>query len=208
MKILAISDKIVDIIYTSSIAERLKDIDFIVSCGDLPNSYLEFIVSTLNKPLFYVHGNHHIDTIYTENGVKEGGPEGCINLDSRIIEYNGVIIGGLEGSIRYSAGKYQYTDFEMCMKINRMKPRLYLNRIFKKRYIDILITHSPPYKIQDQDDLPHRGFKCFTSFIRRYNPKFLIHGHIHVYGIDNNWMKKAGETKVINTYGFRIIEYE
>ena len=206
MKILAVSDKIVDIIYTSSIAERLKDIDFVVSCGDLPNSYLEFIVSTLNKPLFYVHGNHHIDTIYTENGVKEGGPEGCINLDNRIIEYNGVIIGGLEGSIQYSTGKYQYTDFQMCMKINRMKPRLYLNKIFKKRYIDILITHSPPYKIQDQDDPPHRGFKCLGGFIKSYSPKFLIHGHIHVYGIDNSRIKKVGKTKVINAYGSRVIE--
>ena len=31
MKILAVSDKIVEIIYTSSIAERMKDIDFIVT---------------------------------------------------------------------------------------------------------------------------------------------------------------------------------
>src|SRR3989304_3353040 len=206
MKILAVSDKIVDIIYTSSIAERLKDIDFVVSCGDLPNDYLEFIVSTLNKPLFYVFGNHHMDIIYTENGIKEGGPEGCINLDNRIIEYDGVLIGGLEGSMRYSKGKYQYTDSQMCMKINRMKPRLYLNRILKKRYIDILITHAPPYKIQDQNDLPHRGFKCLNSFIKRYSPKFLIHGHIHVYGLDNNWIKEVGKTKVINAYGFRVLE--
>ena len=52
MKILAISDKIVDIIYTPSIEKRLADIDFIISSGDLPNSYLEFIVTMLNKPLF------------------------------------------------------------------------------------------------------------------------------------------------------------
>lgn len=206
MKILAISDKISEIIYTSSIAERIKDIDFIVSCGDLPNDYLEFIVSTLNKPLFYVFGNHHIDIIYTENGIKESGPEGCINLDNRIMEYNGVLIGGLEGSMRYSNGKYQYTDYQMCMKINRMKPRLYLNKILKKRYIDILITHAPPYKIHDKDDLTHRGFRCFNRFIKSYNPKLFIHGHIHVYGINNKWVTEVGSTKVINAYGFRILE--
>lgn len=206
MKILAVSDKIVEIIYTPSIAERMKDIDFIVSCGDLPNSYLEFIVSMLNKPLFYVYGNHHIDVIYTENEVKKGGPEGCINLDNRIIEYNGVLIGGLEGSMRYSNGKYQYTDFQMRMKIKRMKPRLYFNKIFKKRYIDILVTHAPPYKIQDQDDLPHRGFKSFNKFIKSYSPKFHIHGHTHIYGINNKWITEAGSTKIINAYGFRILE--
>lgn len=206
MKILAISDKIVDIIYTPSIKERMKDIDFIVSCGDLPNSYLEFIVSILGKPLFYVFGNHQIDTLYTENGIKKGGPEGCINLDNRIIEHNGILIGGLEGSMRYSCGNYQYTDFQMFSKINRMKPRLYFNKIFKKRYIDILITHAPPYKIQDQDDLPHIGFKCFNKFIKSYSPKFLIHGHIHTYGVNNDWITEANGTKVINAYGFRVLE--
>lgn len=206
MKILAISDKIVDIIYTPSIQERLSDIDLIISCGDLPNDYLEFIVTILNKPLFYVFGNHHRNLTYTDKGEKTGGPEGCINIDNRIIEYNGLLIGGLEGSMRYSSGEYQYTDFGMCMKINRLKPGLYWNKLFKKRFIDILVTHAPPYRIHDREDLCHRGFKCFNKFIESYKPKYLIHGHIHYYGIENDWCAEVGDTRVINAYGYRIIE--
>jgi len=208
MKILAISDKIVDIIYTPSIEDRLADIDFIISSGDLPNSYLEFIVTILNKPLFYVFGNHHRNTIHTEHGKKTGGPEGCINIDNRIIEYKGLLIGGLEGSMRYSPGEHQYSDFEMCMKINRMKPRLYFNKIFKKKYIDILVTHAPPLGIHDGEDLCHRGFKCFNGFIKDYTPKYHIHGHIHYYGSNCRWLTEVGNTKVVNAYGFQILEIQ
>jgi uncharacterized protein len=206
MKILAVSDKIVDIIYTPSIKERLADIDFIISCGDLPNSYLEFIVSMLNKPLYYVFGNHHRDLLYTENGIRKGGPEGCINIDNRIIEYGGLLIGGFEGSFRYRSGNYQYTELEMCLKINRMKPALYFNKLFKKKYIDILVTHAPPRGIHDREDLCHRGFRCFNKFIKRYKPGYHIHGHIHYYGSGCQWLTEVGDTKVINAYGFQILE--
>jgi Icc-related predicted phosphoesterase len=108
--------------------------------------------------------------------------------------------------MRYSNGKYQYTDFQMCMKINRIKPRLFLNRIFKKRYIDIIVTHSPPYRIHDQKDLCHRGFKCFNALIEKYRPKYFIHGHIHRYGSSKKWMTKINLTRVVNAYGYRILE--
>jgi Icc-related predicted phosphoesterase len=184
----------------------MADIDFIISCGDLPNSYLEFIVTILNKPLYYVFGNHHRKAVYTEKGKKTGGPEGCINIDNRIVEYNGILIAGFEGSMRYSPGKYQYSDFEMCMKINRLKPRLYANKLFKKKYVDILVTHAPPLGIHDEDDLCHRGFKCFKSFIKSYHPKYHLHGHIHYYRTGYEWMTEVNGTKVVNAYGFQVLE--
>ena len=122
MKVLLISDKVVEHIYSNSIADRMSDIDFIISCGDLPSYYLEFIVSTLNKPLFYVMGNHDANKIYTETGVKPDFTEGCINLDQKIIEYNNIMLMGMEGSMKYSGKDYQYTEFQMCWKINRIKP--------------------------------------------------------------------------------------
>jgi Icc-related predicted phosphoesterase len=206
MKILLISDRVVEHIYSNNIADRLGDISFVISCGDLPAYYLEFIVSTLNKPLFYVLGNHDINKMYTESGIKSGLPEGCINLGQKVIEYNGVILMGLEGSMRYSGGDYQYTDAQMCRKINRLKPVLYKNKIFKKRYVDIVVTHAPPFKVHDGEDLCHKGFQCFNDFIKKYNPKYLVHGHIHTYGTANNWQTTINKTKVINAYGYRIIE--
>jgi len=206
MKVLLISDKVIEHIYSNSIADRMNDVDFIISCGDLPAYYLEFIVTTLNKPLFYVMGNHNANKICTESGMKSGFPEGCINLDQRIIEYNNVILMGLEGSMRYSGGAHQYTESQMCWKINRLKPALYVNKIFKKRYVDILVTHAPPFKIHDAPDLCHRGFKCFNKFIKKFSPKYLVHGHMHTYGTNNNWMTAVNNTKIINAYGYRVIE--
>ncbi|MHB1346929.1 MAG: metallophosphoesterase [Candidatus Humimicrobiaceae bacterium] len=206
MKILLISDVIVDHIYSSSISERLKDVDFIISCGDVPNYYLEFIVTMLNKPLFYVNGNHCTERIYSESGAKADLPEGCININQKIIEYKGLLIMGLEGSMRYNRGNFQYTESQMAWKINKLKPKLYLNKIFKKKYIDILVTHAPPYKIHDQEDLCHKGFKSFNIFIKKFKPRYLLHGHIHIYGTKNDWVAEAGNTKIINAYGYRLIE--
>jgi len=206
MKILLISDSIVEHIYSSSITERMKDIDFVISSGDVPNYYLEFIVTMLNRPLFYVKGNHCKEKIYSESGIKTDLPEGCINIDQKIIAYKNIILMGLEGSMRYNGGEYQYTDAQMSWKINKLKPRLYLNKIFKKRYVDILVTHAPPYKIHDQEDLCHRGFKSFNDFMKKFKPRYLIHGHIHSYGTNNDWITEINGTKVINAYGYRIIE--
>jgi len=58
MKILAISDIVVPQLYTEQIPERFLDVDLVLSCGDLPYEYLEYIVTRLGKPLFYVRGNH------------------------------------------------------------------------------------------------------------------------------------------------------
>ncbi|MGM0367902.1 MAG: metallophosphoesterase [Actinomycetota bacterium] len=206
MKILAISDKVTDFLYSPVIKKKMGDISFVISCGDLPSCYLEFIVTMLNKPLFYVFGNHHKEKICKQNGIKKNIPQGCINLDNKIINYKGLLIGGLEGSMRYSRGKHQYSDFEMCLKINKLKPAMYINKLFKKRYIDILVTHAPPLGINDRKDLCHRGFKCFVSFIKRYKPRYLIHGHVHLYGIGSNRETIVNSTKVINAYGYQIIE--
>jgi len=206
MKILLISDKVVEHLYSATIAERFSDVDCIISCGDLPNYYLEFIVSMLNKPLFYVMGNHNNSSMYSEAGKVSGYPEGCINLNDKIIEFKNVILMGLEGSMKYSPGTFQYTDIQMAWKINRLKPKLILNKLFKKKYLDVLVTHAPPYKIHDAEDLCHRGFKSFNKFIEKYKPRFIVHGHIHLYGNLKAWSTDAGDTKVINAYGYRILE--
>jgi len=206
MKILLLSDKVVEHIYSNTIAERMKDIDFVISCGDLPDYYLEFIVTTLNKPLYYVKGNHDTKILYTDGGVNTESPEGCINLNQKIIEQDKIVLMGLEGSMKYNGGDYQYTDIGMCNKINKLKPKLYFNKIFRKKYVDILVTHAPPYKIHDCEDLCHRGFKCFNKFIKEFSPKYFIHGHTHYYGTNNEWLTTINGTKVINAYGYRILE--
>ena len=201
MRVLTVSDQIVDILYGQALAHVARGVDLVLSCGDLPTAYLEYIVSILNVPLYYVMGNHG------GSGGEKIFPDGCENIDSRVVEYNGLLIAGLEGSMRYNnRPEFQYTENEMRAKVAALTPALLKNRVQSGRYLDILITHAPPFRIHDGTDLPHTGFKVFTWFIDQYKPRYLIHGHVHVYDNREETVTTRGATTIINTYGYRIVE--
>lgn len=81
-----------------------------------------------------------------------------------------------------------------------------MNKLIKKRYVDLLITHAPPYEINDAKDLCHKGFICFKDFIKKYSPKYMVHGHMHLYGPSMQRESTFLNTKVINAYGYFIME--
>ena len=58
MRVLVISDKVEPVLYGPTILDRVGTVDLILSCGDLPFYYIEFIISMVNKPAYYVFGNH------------------------------------------------------------------------------------------------------------------------------------------------------
>ncbi len=201
MRVLAVSDQVVRAIYSPVIRDLAHDVAFVVSCGDLPSYYLEYIVSMLDVPLFYVMGNHG------GMGGEQPFPEGCVNIDGRMVEYKGVLLAGLEGSIRYNdRPDYQYTESEMRAKIAALSPKLYLNKLRYGRYLDICVTHAPPYGIQDGSDLPHHGFKSFLWLIDHFRPSYLIHGHQHVYDTRTVTQTIRGRTLVMNAFGYKIID--
>ena len=58
MKILAISDVPSKALWDYGTREHLEGIDLILSCGDLPQKYLEYLTNFTAAPILYVHGNH------------------------------------------------------------------------------------------------------------------------------------------------------
>ena len=82
MKILAIADVEQSWLTTGFDPERLRGVNMIISCGDLPARYLEHVVTMANLPLLYVPGNHA--TAYRAHA-----PEGCDSIDGRIREVAG-----------------------------------------------------------------------------------------------------------------------
>ncbi|HZQ07499.1 MAG TPA: metallophosphoesterase [Anaerolineae bacterium] len=201
MKVLAISDVIVETLYSPALREVARDVELVISCGDLPSAYLEYIVSLLDVPLYYVMGNHG-----ARGGSREF-PEGCINLDGRVVNQNGLLLAGLEGSLRYNdAPRYQYTENEMRAKIAYLSRYLWLNRMRYGRFLDVLVTHAPPFGIQDASDPAHHGFKSLLGFIDRFHPDYLIHGHTHLY--DNRAVRQSvrGHTLIINAYGYLLLD--
>jgi len=207
MKILAVSDQVAPAIYGPRICKRFGDVEMVLSCGDLPYYYLDYIASMLNVPCFYVHGNHD-RPLHMSDGRVLVEPEGWVNLNGRTVEAKGMLLGGLEGSIRYKPNApYQYTEREMAARAWRLVFGLLLNRTFRGRYLDILITHSPPFGIHDGMDYAHRGFKVFRWLMARFRPRYLLHGHRHIYEPEP-FRTFYLDTEVINIYPFRVIEWQ
>ena len=111
-----------------------------------------------------------------------------------------IIVAGLGGSRKYNGGLNQYSELQMFLSIIKLVPRLLYNRIVKGRYLDILLTHAPPFDIGDRPDLCHRGFRAFRWFIRQFRPRYLIHGHIHLYDLNATRESTYFDTKIINAY--------
>jgi uncharacterized protein len=206
MKILSVSDVEENMVYSPQIANRFHGVDLIIGCGDLQNHYLDYIVSMLNVPLYYVHGNHvHL----TDLGETHDPGGGC-NLHNRTIRdpQTGLILAGLEGCVQYNYGPHQYTQNAMWIMAWTLGLRLNYNRMRYGRYLDILVTHAPPWKIHDAADLPHHGFIPYLWLMRVYRPKLLLHGHIHLYRQDAVYETRYESTRVINTFPYRVTELD
>jgi Icc-related predicted phosphoesterase len=79
--------------------------------------------------------------------------------------------------------------------------------LWRKGSPDIIITHAPPRGVHDEEDLCHRGFKAYLGLIKRYQPRYLLHGHIHRDFADSSErVTKLGNTSVINTFGYHVLE--
>lgn len=198
MKILLVSDETSPAYYDYYKPGKLDDIDLILSCGDLPANYLEFLVTMGNCPLLYVPGNH--DTAYEEHP-----PEGCVCIDDAVYEINGLRILGLGGSMRYQYGAtYQYTEEQMRWRVRR------LGRALRKAGgVDILMTHAPARGVNDGEDFVHRGFETFNYLLDRFEPQYFFHGHVHLnYNYKLPRKCTVGNTTVINAFGAYVLEIE
>jgi len=195
IRILTVSD-FIDKSLTQMVEDKtLKPVDLIISCGDMPPEYLSFLRDRLDKPLFFVKGNH--DIRYSISN-----PVGCENIHAKIVRFQGLNITGLEGSLWYNGGVNQYTDKEMQKIISGM-----WFSFWRKGIINLVITHAPPRHIHDAEDRCHMGFDSFVKLIDKREPDFFIHGHIHKeFTTDKERVSIMNNTKVINTCGYTILE--
>lgn len=198
MKILAISDVPSKALWDYGTREHLEGIDLILSCGDLPQKYLEYLTNFTAAPILYVHGNH--DGSYRCNE-----PGGCICVDDDVYVWKGLRIMGLGGSIRYNMKEdsYQYTEKEMRRRVRKLRSKAH-----QAGGIDLLLTHSPARGLNDGFDKAHTGFACFNDLLTEYEPKWFIHGHIHLnYDAKLPRVCSHGNTMIINAterYEFEI----
>jgi Icc-related predicted phosphoesterase len=200
VKLLCVSDIVMPQMESAvNLRRRYSDVDCIISCGDLPPVYLEFMVSVLNVPLYYVRGNH--DEVY------EKSPPGGDDIHKRIVTFNGLTFAGLEGSMQYNNGLIQYSEMQMHSMVVGMGPQILMNRALGKR-IDLFITHSPPRGIHDAEDLPHTGFKAMLRFLEWYKPRYMLHGHVHTYDRRKETRSQYQDTYIINVNPVTVLEVD
>ena len=196
MKILLVSDEEDKYLWDFYRPGRLKGIDLILSAGDLKAEYLSFLVTMANRPLLYVHGNH-------AGGYAQRPPEGCQCIDGKLVTVGGLRILGLGGSALYNGGPHQYTEKQMRRRIHRLRLKLAL-----AGGVDIVLTHAPVRGFGDEDNMTHRGFEAFLPLLDQYQPRYLVHGHIHQrYGANRPRCHQYGETTIVNATGRYILEF-
>ena len=196
MKILVVADEESAYLWDHYRPGRLAGIDLILSAGDLKPEYLSFLVTMANRPLLYVHGNH--DAVYQKRP-----PEGCDCIDDKLVTVNGLRILGLGGARMYNGGPYQYTEKQMERRIRKLRWKL-----CRSKGVDIVLTHAPPAGYGDAEDIAHRGFEAFLPLMDRYQPSYLIHGHVHKSYSVHTFSREVqyASTTVLNGAGRTILE--
>lgn len=219
MKILCVADETDPLVYSPSCKRLFGDCEFVISAGDLPLRYYDYIMTIMGKQLYYVYGNHNLEQ-FKENVLKaQTSTHNMYNsafsshfsgdlIEGKCIydKQRDLIIMGLGGSMLYNNGLSQYSESQMKWRINKLIPRLLYNKRKYGRYVDILVTHAPVFGMGDGVDICHRGFECFKTFIDKYKPKYLLHGHVHLFDENENRFYKYGDTTIINVYKSFVID--
>ena len=76
------------------------------------------------------------------------------------------------------------------------------------RSLDILITHSPPFGIHDEDSQAHRGLKAINWLLRVAKPRYHFHGHTHFHrrNISRFGNGSGPHPDDLNIYPYKVLE--
>jgi len=75
------------------------------------------------------------------------------------------------------------------------------------RALDILITHSPPFGIHDEETQAHQGLKAINWLLRVAQPRYHFHGHTHFQHRNLSASETmSSQTNIINIFPYKVIE--
>jgi len=162
-------------------------IDLIITLGDLEYLQIVELGQITNIPKIGVYGNHCTPGYMEDLGI--------FNLHLQTFEFNGISFGGFEGSPRYKHDPYakMYTDDEAAILLQQLPN------------VDVLISHSPPRGINDEDDPAHIGFQALRTYIEQKQPRYFLHGH--TYPKPEALITKHLTTEIIYVNGDQLVEF-
>ncbi len=171
VQVLVIADEIASNLSESTLHDLAPEL--VLSAGDLPWDYVEWVAATVDCPLVFVPGNHDPEC----GPGRSDCPAGTINADQQVVSAAGLTIAGLGGCVRYNSGPHQYTQRQYAARCSRL-----LRRAKRADQVDVLLTHAPPLDLGDGEDGPHRGIEGLHRVLAKLEPTWHLHGHIHPYG--------------------------
>lgn len=191
VRVLAVADE--EVLALESRA-RATEVDLVVSAGDLPWDYLERVVDLVDAPAVFVPGNH-------EPLDRGPAPRGMRSADQQVLEVAGLRIAGLGGCVRYNGGPHQHTQAEYTRRAARVVERA------GGAGVDLLLTHAPPLGLGDEPDPSHVGIGALHGLTETLDPAWLLHGHIHPYGMHKP-DRRLGRTTVRNVIPWQVVDVE
>lgn len=157
--------------------------DLVIICGDItqfgPGEMAKNFLNQIPVETFAIPGN--IDTPDVGQAISESN---ALNIDRRRLVRNGVSFVGLGGE-----------------RFSRPSDLVIVDDTIKKPIADVLdansvlVTHVPPYQLQDTVFLGHHtGNKELRDIVETCQPRLVLCGHIH----EDPGMTKFGKSTIVN----------
>ena len=110
--------------------------------------------------------------------------------------------------MRYNDAPIQYYESDMLRMVVGAGLRLGVRRWRYHHAVDVLVTHSPARGIHDLPDLPHTGFNALLRFMRWYRPRYMLHGHVHIWDRRVTTQTQYLDTCIMNINPVTVMEIE
>lgn len=183
MKIIAISDRPPRTPIVETVERERPDL--IVTLGDFDMYDLRGLERITAIPKIGVYGNHCSGNYFGDFGIE--------NMHLQTKEINGILFGAFEGSIRYKQGNApMYTEEEAAELLKNFP------------YVDVVLAHSPPRGLHDEDDPAHKGLEALRDYVIRQKPKYYLHGHTYVS--TGTQADILNDTTVIHVYADQVLD--
>ena len=169
--------------------------DLLVHCGDATNNgtveevirFFQWFGKQSHKHKIFIPGNH--DKIfetdwYSTCQLAKSVCGGNLHIESNnYLELERIKLFLYSYSLRYGDWSFMKQESEIAQDLSRVSEQ-----------VDVLITHSPPYGILDQNnDSTHCGSFSIKDLVDRITPKIHLFGHIHESsGIADRMILKGG----------------
>ena len=155
--------------------------DLAVVCGDItqfgPGDVAINFLNQIPIKTLAIPGN--IDTSEVNPAISKSKAE---NINLKKIQISGISFVGIGGE-----------NISLNSKILDGEVKKPIDEIINKD--TIVVTHVPPYKIQDKVYIGHHiGSKELREIVEKYQPRLVISGHVH----ENPGMTVFNDTTVVN----------